>query len=121
MEHHLRASKPRQDAAAMCALEPGVGAARVSSRRLRAVTFDFWGTLVDGEITPERTAARLARLHAAITGAGYACSVEELAAARERIEARLSEAAHESYEDVGPPGRWARSEEHTTELQSRPH
>ena len=34
--------------------------------RLKAVTFDFWSTLVDGNITPERTAQRLARLHAAI-------------------------------------------------------
>ena len=33
---------------------------------LRAVTFDFWSTLVDGTITPERTAERLARLHGPI-------------------------------------------------------
>ena len=33
---------------------------------LRAITFDFWSTLVDGNITPERTAQRLARLHRAI-------------------------------------------------------
>ena len=45
---------------------------------LEAVTFDFWSTLVDGNITPERTAARLARLHAAIVGAGHACTSEEL-------------------------------------------
>ncbi len=46
--------------------------------RLRAVTFDFWSTLVDGNITPERTAQRLSRLHAAIVGAGHAFTPEEL-------------------------------------------
>src|SRR5918912_636289 len=74
---------------------------------LKAVTFDFWSTLVDGNITPERTAQRLARLHRAIVGAGYACTPEELGAAFERALTRVSEAARESLEDVGPPGRWA--------------
>jgi putative hydrolase of the HAD superfamily len=75
--------------------------------KLQAVTFDFWGTLVDGDVTAESMASRLARLHAAVTGAGFACSMEELKAARERVEARVLSASSESYEDVGPPGRWA--------------
>jgi FMN phosphatase YigB (HAD superfamily) len=74
---------------------------------LRAVTFDFWSTLVDGNITPERTAARLARLHAAIVGAGHAFTAEELKAAFERAFQRITEEARESLRDVGPPGRWA--------------
>jgi FMN phosphatase YigB (HAD superfamily) len=73
---------------------------------LRAVTFDFWGTVVDGEATAERMAQRLARLYAALTGAGFAGSLEELKAARERVEARVLD-AEPTYEDVGPPGRWA--------------
>src|ERR671931_2259159 len=74
---------------------------------LRAVTFDFWSTLVDGAITPERTAARLSRLHQALVGAGHACSPEELRAAFQRAFDKISEAARETYRDVGPPGRWA--------------
>jgi HAD superfamily hydrolase (TIGR01549 family) len=75
--------------------------------RLQAVTFDFWSTLVDGNITPERTAERLARLHRAIIGAGYAGTPDELRSALERALTRVTEAARESLEDVGPPGRWA--------------
>ena len=75
--------------------------------RLQAVTFDFWSTLVDGNITPERTAKRLARLHRAIVGAGYAGTPDELRSAFERALTRVTEAARESLEDVGPPGRWA--------------
>lgn len=78
-----------------------------SMAKLKAVTFDFWSTLVDGNITPERTAQRLARLHRAIVGAGYAGTPEQLRAAFERALTRVSEAARESFEDVGPPGRWA--------------
>ena len=74
---------------------------------LRAITFDFWSTLVDGAITPERTVARLSRLHAAIVGAGYACSTEQLEAAFHTALGHVAEAARESHEDVGPPGRWA--------------
>ena len=74
---------------------------------LRAVTFDFWSTLVDGTITAERTAERLSRLHAAIVGAGHACTPAELRTAFRRAFDRVSEAARESYADVGPPGRWA--------------
>jgi HAD superfamily hydrolase (TIGR01549 family) len=74
---------------------------------LRAVTFDFWSTLVDGNVTPERTAARMARLHAAIVGSGHACTPDELRQAFRRALDRVSEAARESLEDVGPPGRWA--------------
>src|SRR5690242_17170143 len=47
-------------------------------RRLQAITFDFWSTLVDGTITPERTAERIARLHAAIVGSGHAVTPEDL-------------------------------------------
>jgi HAD superfamily hydrolase (TIGR01549 family) len=75
--------------------------------RLQAVTFDFWSTLVDGNITPERTAERLARLHRAIVGAGYAGTPDELRSAFERALTHVTEAARESLEDVGPPGRWA--------------
>jgi FMN phosphatase YigB (HAD superfamily) len=75
--------------------------------RLKAVTFDFWSTLVDGRLTPERTAARLARLHAAIVGAGHAVTPEELQRAFDFSLERVSTAARESLEDVGPPGRWA--------------
>jgi HAD superfamily hydrolase (TIGR01549 family) len=75
--------------------------------RLRAVTFDFWSTLVDGNITPERTAARLARLHAAIVGAGHACSADELSEAFRRAFERVTQEARETLRDVGPPGRWA--------------
>src|SRR3979490_3046988 len=74
---------------------------------LKAVTFDFWSTLVDGNITPERTAARLSRLHAAIVGAGDACTPEELRAGFQRAFDRITEEARETLRDVGPPGRWA--------------
>jgi putative hydrolase of the HAD superfamily len=74
---------------------------------LKAVTFDFWSTLVDGTITPERTAERLARLHRALVGAGHACSADELREAFRRALDRVTEAARETYRDVGPPGRWA--------------
>jgi putative hydrolase of the HAD superfamily len=74
--------------------------------QLRAITFDFWSTLIDGTITPERTAARLARLHAALVGAGFAVKAEQLAAAFPRALEHVSHAARESLEDVGPPGRW---------------
>jgi FMN phosphatase YigB (HAD superfamily) len=75
--------------------------------KLRAVTFDFWSTLVDGESTPDRAAARMARLHAHVVGAGHACSVDELKAAFRRTADRVGEEARESLVDVGPPGRWA--------------
>ncbi len=74
---------------------------------LRAVTFDFWSTLVDGNVTPDRTAARLARLHAAIVGAGHACTPDELRLGFARALDRVSAEARESLRDVGPPGRWA--------------
>lgn len=74
---------------------------------LKAVTFDFWSTLVDGTITPQRTAERLARLHRALVGAGHACSPEELRQAFQRAFEKITEAARETYRDVGPPGRWA--------------
>jgi putative hydrolase of the HAD superfamily len=76
------------------------------SVRLRAVTFDFWSTLVDGTATPESTARRLARLHAHIVGAGHACSVDELRTAFQRMLDQVTEEARESLIDVGPPGRW---------------
>src|SRR5919199_6156044 len=75
--------------------------------RLKAVTFDFWSTLVDGTITPERTAERLSRLHAALVGAGHACSPEQLREAFQRAFEKITQAARETYRDVGPPGRWA--------------
>ena len=74
---------------------------------LRAVTFDFWSTLVDGAITPERTAERLARLHRSIVGAGHACSADELEQAFYRASRVVEDEARESLKDVGPPGRWA--------------
>jgi FMN phosphatase YigB (HAD superfamily) len=74
---------------------------------LKAVTFDFWSTLVDGTPTPARTAERVARLHQAIAGAGAACTADELLHAFDRMTERLDAAALESVEDVGPPGRWA--------------
>jgi len=76
-------------------------------RILRAVTFDFWSTLVDGTLTPERTAERIARLHALIVGAGHAVTSEDLMSAFNFAIERVSSAASESLEDVGPPGRWA--------------
>jgi FMN phosphatase YigB (HAD superfamily) len=75
--------------------------------RLRAVTFDFWSTLVDGNITPERTAQRLARLHAAIVGHGHVCTPDELESAFQRAFKRITAEARETLRDVGPPGRWA--------------
>ncbi len=75
--------------------------------RLAAVTFDFWSTLVDGSSTPERTAARLARLHAAIMGAGHACTPDEVRVGFRRALERITEEARETLRDVGPPGRWA--------------
>ena len=74
--------------------------------RLKAVTFDFWSTLVDGNITPERTAKRLAQLQAAIVGTGFSVTSEELKVAFTKALDHVSEAARESLEDVGPPGRW---------------
>src|SRR6516162_3825206 len=75
--------------------------------RLAAVTFDFWSTLVDGRVTPERTARRIALLHAALVGAGHTVSVEELKRAFDFSLERVASAARDSLEDVGPPGRWA--------------
>jgi FMN phosphatase YigB (HAD superfamily) len=77
------------------------------SRYLHAVTFDFWNTLVDGTITPQRTAERLARLHRALVGAGLAHTPDELRAAFGRALDRVSDEARDSLRDVGPPGRWA--------------
>jgi FMN phosphatase YigB (HAD superfamily) len=74
---------------------------------LAAVTFDFWSTLVDGHLTPERTAQRMARMHAAIVGAGHEVSVEELKRAFDFSLERVASAARDSLEDIGPPGRWA--------------
>jgi FMN phosphatase YigB (HAD superfamily) len=74
---------------------------------LQAVTFDFWSTLVDGAITPERTAQRLARLHRAIVGAGHQLLPQELEAGFRRALDRVAEDARETLRDVGPPGRWA--------------
>src|SRR4029453_12089680 len=76
------------------------------SVRLRAVTFDFWSTLVDGAATPESAARRMARLHQHIVGAGHACSVDEVRVACGRMLARVTEEARESLIDIGPPGRW---------------
>jgi FMN phosphatase YigB (HAD superfamily) len=61
---------------------------------------------VDGHVTPERTAQRIARLHAAIVGAGHEVSVEELKRAFDFSLERVASAARDSLEDVGPPGRW---------------
>jgi FMN phosphatase YigB (HAD superfamily) len=77
------------------------------SGRLDAVTFDFWSTLVDGQITPQRTAERLARLHQAVVGAGHACTPDQLRQAFEHTMERVYSEARETLRDVGPPGRWA--------------
>jgi FMN hydrolase / 5-amino-6-(5-phospho-D-ribitylamino)uracil phosphatase len=74
--------------------------------RLRAITFDFWSTLVDGTPTPESAARRLSQLHAHIVGAGHACTIDELRTAFERMLDQVTEEARESLVDVGPPGRW---------------
>ena len=76
---------------------------------LRAITFDFWSTLIDGTPTPERTAQRVARLHRAIAGAGAACTADELLDAFQRVTERFDFAGREreSFEEVGPAGRWA--------------
>jgi FMN phosphatase YigB (HAD superfamily) len=74
---------------------------------LRAVTFDFWNTLVDGAITPASTAARVARLQQAIQSGGHTFSVEELSRAFETVTLRMDEAGRERAEEAGPPGRWA--------------
>jgi len=74
---------------------------------LKAVTFDFWSTLVDGTPVPARSTERLAALHQAIVGAGHACTPEEVRSGLRRALQRVSDDARESYIDVGPPGRWA--------------
>jgi 2-haloacid dehalogenase/putative hydrolase of the HAD superfamily len=74
---------------------------------LRAITFDFWGTLIDATATPARTAERLARIHEAIVGAGHTCTPEELEQAYRRAGQKISEEAKRTLRDVGPPGRWA--------------
>jgi HAD superfamily hydrolase (TIGR01549 family) len=74
---------------------------------LKAVTFDFWSTLVDGAITPERFAQRVARLHEALVGGGHTCLPDEVGAAVQRTLRRVEDDARESLVDVGPPGRWA--------------
>jgi HAD superfamily hydrolase (TIGR01549 family) len=74
---------------------------------LKAVTFDFWSTLVDGAITPERFAQRVARLHEALVENGHRGTAEELGAALQRTLVRVEQDARESLIDVGPPGRWA--------------
>jgi FMN phosphatase YigB (HAD superfamily) len=71
------------------------------------VTFDFWSTLVDGAATPERMADRVARLHRAIVGAGFACSPEQLSRAYQVITERFEAPGRDWFEDAGPPGRWA--------------
>jgi FMN phosphatase YigB (HAD superfamily) len=75
--------------------------------KLEAVTFDFWSTLVDGAITPERTVQRMARLQQALANAGHTCTVDELRTAFDTSLERLTAASRESLEDVGPAGRWA--------------
>jgi putative hydrolase of the HAD superfamily len=74
---------------------------------MKAVTFDFWNTLIDGAITEASTAARVAQLHKALVGAGHACSLDELARAVRTVTLRMEEAGRERAEEVGPPGRWA--------------
>jgi FMN phosphatase YigB (HAD superfamily) len=49
----------------------------------------------------------MARLHAAIVGAGHTVTPEELTAAFDFSLELVSSAARDSLEDVGPPGRWA--------------
>jgi FMN phosphatase YigB (HAD superfamily) len=75
--------------------------------QLRAVTFDFWSTLVDGTATPESTSRRVARLHAAIVGAGHACSLAEVERAYGSLLQRLDDSQGEAAVEIGPPGRWA--------------
>jgi FMN phosphatase YigB (HAD superfamily) len=74
---------------------------------MRAVTFDFWSTLVDGSPKPGYHAQRMARLLESLAHAGHVCTLEELDAAFYRAINRVSEEARESLIDVGPPGRWA--------------
>jgi len=78
-----------------------------SAVSLKAVTFDFWSTLVDGAPKPGYHAQRMARLLESIAHAGHVCTLEELDAAFRRAIERVSEEARESLTDVGPPGRWA--------------
>jgi putative hydrolase of the HAD superfamily len=75
--------------------------------QLRAVTFDFWSTLVDGTATPQSAARRLSQLHSHLVGAGHACTVDEVRAAFRRMVQQVDEEARETLIDVGPPGRWA--------------
>lgn len=75
--------------------------------KLDAVTFDFWSTLVDGEMTPARTLARMQYLQQALEQSGHVCTAEDLQTAFERAMRRLSESARDTLDDVGPPGRWA--------------
>ena len=58
-------------------------------------------------MTDERTAARIARLHATVVGAGHACSIDDMRTAYHRVLERVTEAGRESLRDIGPPGRWA--------------
>jgi FMN phosphatase YigB (HAD superfamily) len=74
---------------------------------MKAITFDFWNTLIDGTITEASTASRVAQLHRALVGAGHACSVEEVSRAVRTVTLRMEEAGRERAEEVGPPGRWA--------------
>lgn len=74
---------------------------------LKAVSFDFWNTLVDGAATPERTARRLARLHEALTGAGHQTTVDAIATASRRAFRRVSEGSRAAFREVGPAARWA--------------
>ena len=78
-----------------------------SRSALRAVTFDFWSTLVDGAATPERTALRVARLQATIVGGGFACSPDQVLHAFEVMTERFDAPLPDSVEDIGPPARWA--------------
>jgi putative hydrolase of the HAD superfamily len=49
----------------------------------------------------------VARLQRAIVGAGHGCTADELLVAFETVTRRFEVPTGESYEDVGPPGRWA--------------
>ncbi|HEY8477354.1 MAG TPA: HAD family hydrolase [Chloroflexota bacterium] len=73
---------------------------------MRAVTFDFWGTLVSGHEPPEKRSERYQRLAERLATAGYPRAPEEVAVALDEASRRADTIARERFVDVGPPGRW---------------
>jgi putative hydrolase of the HAD superfamily len=75
-------------------------------RRLRAVTLDLWGTLIDSRDPIGKIERRREMLLSAINSAGYPCELEQLRAGFRAARRVIDEGIARDRRDVGPPGRW---------------